>query len=433
MKEELTRKHRYWRNRIFALTWLAYAGFYLCRKNLSVIVPELKNQGLTDYQYADIIFYNGLLYCLGQFFNGLLSDRYGPRLVVGIGLLLAVISNILMGAYGNVFLLLLLLNCVNGLGQSTGWSGLVKNMSTWFHRRERGVVMAWWSTNYVLGGFIATSIATYCVFRLPLFSTLGWRRGFLFPALLLSIVTLGFIGFNRNKPSDVGFPDLQDDGELGGGEPKENLTDRKIPWRSFLDILVNVFSRPSVWMIAFMYFFLKLTRYAFLFWLPLYLMQRWSYRGEAAGYTSSIFELGGFIGAIAAGYLSDKVFQARRFPVGAIFLWGLGLCFLAHPIIANWGHLYNAIGIGLIGFLTFGPDTLMSGAAAQDEGCQRGAATAVGFINGVGSLGQMISGYVVAYVSNTYGWDALFHLFVFFALFGGLLLSTKWRYVPKSQ
>jgi sugar phosphate permease len=27
--------------RISAITWLAYAGFYLCRKNLSIVLPLL--------------------------------------------------------------------------------------------------------------------------------------------------------------------------------------------------------------------------------------------------------------------------------------------------------------------------------------------------------------------------------------------------------
>jgi sugar phosphate permease len=29
--------------RIFAIAWIAYAGFYLCRKNLSVVLPLLNN------------------------------------------------------------------------------------------------------------------------------------------------------------------------------------------------------------------------------------------------------------------------------------------------------------------------------------------------------------------------------------------------------
>ena len=41
--------------------------------------------------------------------------------------------------------------------------------------------------------------------------------------------------------------------------------------------------------------------------------------GEA-GYTSSLFELAGFCGAVLAGYLSDHFMRGRRFPLGTIML-----------------------------------------------------------------------------------------------------------------
>ncbi len=427
MTAELSPRQVNWRYRIFIITWLGYAGFYLCRKNLSVIAPELKELGLTDLQYANYIFVYSLMYCVGQFVNGVLSDRYGPRIIVGAGLFLSALSNMVLGFTGTVFALVLFLCGVNGVGQATGWSGLVKNMACWFRRPERGIVMAWWTTNYVLGGAIATALATYSVYRMPYFTDYGWRRGFWFPALVLMGIASAYVFFTRNKPSDAGLPDFPED-----DEQKPNADGAFEPHTSY-SILLEIIVKPSVWMIALMYFFLKMTRYAFLFWLPLYMTERLAYSGEEAGYTSTIYELVGFGGAIAAGYMSDKLFQSRRFPVGALFLWGLGFAFLIHPTIAGWGHLANAIGIGLIGFLTYGPDTLMTGAAAQDEGSQRGAATAAGLINGVGSIGQMVSGYIVAVVKNSYGWDALFYLLVVCAFLSGALLAAKWNYVPAGK
>ena len=97
------------------------------------------------------------------------------------------------------------LACLNGLGQSTGWSGLVKMMGNWFSGNQRGIVMAWWSTNYVLGGFLATAFATWAVAQSMIAPHLGWRRGFLFPALLLLPVTAVFFragkGFSRSGRS----------------------------------------------------------------------------------------------------------------------------------------------------------------------------------------------------------------------------------------
>jgi sugar phosphate permease len=75
----------------------------------------------------------------------------------------------------------------------------------------------------------------------------------------------------------------------------------------------------------------------------------------------------------------------------------------------------------------------MSGAAAMDFGKNQGAALAAGLINGVGSVGQLLSPFAVAYVSGKYGWDALFQLFVIVALLAALLLILKWNYGNENQ
>jgi len=147
-----------------------------------------------------------------------------------------------------------------------------------------------------------------------------------------------------------------------------------------------------------------------------------------AGYTSAVYELVGFCGALIAGYASDKLMQSRRFPVGAVMMWGLAVVSFLHPTLAAKGRWGNGIGIGLLGIMTYGPDTLMSGAAAQDTGSAQFAATTAGVINGVGSTGQLLSPYVASFVAEKYGWDDLFYLFVIFALIGGGLLATRWNH-----
>jgi OPA family glycerol-3-phosphate transporter-like MFS transporter len=69
----------------------------------------------------------------------------------------------------------------------------------------------------------------------------------------------------------------------------------------------------------------------------------------------------------------------------------------------------------------------MSATGAMDMGGKQGAATAAGIINGVGSLGQLISPFAVTYFSKVYGWDGLFYLFVVLAFVAGTLLTFKWK------
>src|SRR5262249_7145455 len=123
---------------------------------------------------------------------------------------------------------------------------------------------------------------------------------------------------------------------------------------------------PEILTLAGMYFFLKITRYSLLFWLPLYLVQRMRYSEQLAGYTSSLFELVGFVGTLIAGYVSDRLMQGRRYPVGAAMLFGLAAALLMHPVLARFGPVATACSVSLLGLLIYGPDLLMSGVASVD-------------------------------------------------------------------
>lgn len=76
--------------RSFAISWIAYFGYYLCRKNISVLMPYLKSEaGLSSNDLASAVFGYSLMYSAGQFAMGRLADRVGARWVAGIGMLVS--------------------------------------------------------------------------------------------------------------------------------------------------------------------------------------------------------------------------------------------------------------------------------------------------------------------------------------------------------
>ena len=421
MTKAISPAMRKWRIQIFAVTWLAYFGMYFCRKNFSVVMPVMSRElGTSKEEFAFIITIYSIMYMLGQFLSGYLSDRHGPRLIVGIGLLLAVISNLLMGWIGTMGSFVFLMG-LNGFGQSSGWSGLVKNLTPWFKKKERGVMMSFWTTCYVLGGVAATAFATYWLTNQKILVEYSWRRAFLAPSILLLIISIIYIVFDRNSPTDVGLETFEKNNISKKGRRKER------------DAQIAVLKNSAVWIASAMYFFLKFTRYAFLFWLPLYLSEALFYSDQQAGYTSMAYEAFGFLGVLAAGFVSDYLYKARRFPISSIMLFGLAIVLFLQPYISPLGIVPTILSIGLIGFFTYGPDSLMSGAAAMDMGKNHGAALSAGLINGIGSLGQLLSPFAVAYVSQKYGWNSLFQLFVFVSLIAAFLLIFKWNYGSDNQ
>jgi sugar phosphate permease len=417
-----------WRRRIFAITWLVYAGFYLCRKNLSVVMPLMANDlSLSNLQLADVVFGYSLFYAVGQFLFGTLADRFGSRAIILMGLLVAVGSNLLLGWVSSLWLMTLAA-CLNGIGQSTGWPGLVKTMAAWFRPAERGVVMAWWTTNYVVGGFAGTVFATFTVTSPWLFPRWGWQRGLWIPAITLLGITGLFAWLARNRPADAQLPEIVDPDEAGPATGSRPAASGRIMDRQTVRIYLRMLADWEVWTAALGAMFCKITRYSFLFWLPLYLTQRLGYQERAAGYTSAIFELAGFGGALLGGYASDKLMQSRRLPVAAVMMWGLALVCWVHPWLSALGPWGVAFGIALIGIMNYGPDSILQGAAAQDIGKRWGVGKTSGFINGISSIGQLFSAFLVGTVSQLYGWDALFSIFTVLALVGGGVLATRWRH-----
>jgi sugar phosphate permease len=400
-----------WRFRIFTASWVLYAAYYFCRKNFSVIMPMMaRTEHYDNFDLAHLVFVFSLAYAGGQFLAGWLSDRFGGRFTGAAGGFVSAICTAGM-AFAGSHEALLLLQIGNGLGQGCGWSAIMKVLGAWYARKERGTVMAWWGTCYVLGGFLATVFATFAATQMFVTPSMGWRNGFLFPSMILAAGAAWFAYRTRNSPQEEALPAIveQVDASLQNGGKWEAV-------RS-----------PEVWILAGMYFFLKITRYSLLFWLPLYLVQRMQYSEQAAGYTSSLFELVGFCGTLIAGYVSDRLLNGRRYPVGATMLFLLAAALLIHPVVGRLGPFAMAASISLLGILIHGPDLLMSGPAAVESVSPGNAARAVGIVNGIGSLGQLVSAYVVAIIVSRFGWDQLFTFFVLCSVAAGGLLTLRWN------
>lgn len=380
--------------RAFALTWIAYCGFYLCRKNFSVLMPYLKSeQGYSSDALAHVLFIYSVAYSLGQFGMGQLADRLGARLVVTCGALVSAACSTLTGTAFP----LVLAQGVNGVAQASGWPGVLKLSRDWFPAANLGVVMAWWGTHLVVGGFIATNLAAAA-------SSGGWRRGAWVPSILLALVAVMFGLLARDRTSSA-----------------EPLAAGPATPRPPLPLTAPLLA------IAAMYFCVKMARYSFLFWLPLYMTEQLRYSPVEAGYASSIFELVGFGGVLAAGYVSERAVRGARFPVGACMMAGLAVLCLAYPYVSRLGVMANLGAIAMIGAFTFGPDVLMSGAGTQEASPPGMTGRAAGLVNGVGSIGQVLSPFLVAGVSARFGWDAMFACLGGAALLGAGALATQWR------
>src|SRR5208283_4379829 len=108
------------RSQVFLITWLVYAGYYLCRKNYSVAMPVFSHDlGANNFDFANALTVYSFFYMIGQFISGYCADKFGAKIVVVSGLLLIVAANIAMGFSANLILFAIFM-ALNGFGQSTG-------------------------------------------------------------------------------------------------------------------------------------------------------------------------------------------------------------------------------------------------------------------------------------------------------------------------
>jgi sugar phosphate permease len=177
-----------------------------------------------------------------------------------------------------------------------------------------------------------------------------------------------------------------------------------------------------------MYFFLKMTRYTLLFWLPHYLISSVGYSTYAASRTASYFEICGILGPIAAGYATSYAFGRNRMRLGAAMVYALAFICLVHPLLAASGFWGMVLSISLLGILIHGADMLVSGMAVLDTVPEEQHGRAVGFVNGIGSIGQALSPLLATLFVAHFGWNKLFDLFVFFTLISGAICMIGSRF-----
>ena len=247
----------------------------------------------------------------------------------------------------------------------------------------------------------------------------GWRGTFIGPAIWVTVVALAFFLLVRDRPSELGYRD-----------PDTVAMDREERRRMMRAELPRVLRTPMVWVLGAAYFCCKSIRYSFIFWLPYFLHHAYGYSKARSLDLSMAFDGGGILMVIVAGLLADRVFARRRVFTAFVFLWGLVGALLLYREVADASALVNVLALAAVGGCLFAADSLISGAVAQDLGGPHAAGLAAGIINGIGSIGQVLQGFVLVYVSDRWGWGTLFTVFMGLAAAGALCLIPYLRVGP---
>jgi OPA family sugar phosphate sensor protein UhpC-like MFS transporter len=403
---------------------LGYGVAYTCRLGLSVVKKPVIDAGIfTPIDLGLIgaaLFYT---YALGKLVNGFLSDHANMKVFFAFAVLMSALFNVGMGFSTAVGVSMLLWG-LNGWFQGFGAPAGIVTLANWFSNRERGRFYGIWSTAHSIGEGLTFVVVAGIV------AAWGWRFGFWMPGLLCIGVAAVIYLLMQDRPRTLGLPEVNDwrnDRWQRARPPASgNL------WKTQLSILLL----PSIWVLGLASATNYVVRYAINSWGILYLQEARGYSLVEAGTLLMVNTIAGVAGCIAFGFLSDKVFGARRPPANLIFaiieivaLWLIFFGPKSTPVLFFAFVLY---GIGLNGLVTS-----LGGLFGADIAPKRAAGAVMGFIGVFSYIGagiqENVSGYLIergiTMVGDTrvYDFSEVVWFWMGAAVVSMLLAASLWR------
>jgi OPA family glycerol-3-phosphate transporter-like MFS transporter/OPA family sugar phosphate sensor protein UhpC-like MFS transporter len=402
---------RRWQFRVLFSTIVGYAIFYFVRQNLPMAMPAMhKGLDIDNEKLGRLLTLNGVLYGVSKFANGYLGDRANARAMMVVGLAGSAVLNILFGM-SSTLVVLGVIWMLNGWFQGMGYPPCARLTTHWFPPKELATKMSIWNTSHSLGALLIFVLCGYLV------AQSGWRACFFVPAGIALLGAWWLWRWLPDTPPSVGLPEVEGTHGASGAQTSAQFN-------SFL--LKRVFLNKYVWLVSLSNFFVYTIRYAVVNWGPTLLTETKHLRIVHAGWMMAGFECAGLIGALISGWLADRYFAGRVMRVGVFYMAMAGLSVLLFwkvPAQSEW------ISAGLLcctGFFIYGPQCLVSIAAAN-LAIKRAAATAVGLTSIFGYGSTVLSGWGLGWLERAYGWDAVFKGLLIIAALGVLVFAACWR------
>lgn len=412
------RMYRYWRVRILATSIVGYALFYFVRTNISVALPAIgRDLHYSKEDLGIILSVGGVTYGISKFVNGFLGDHANPRYFMSLGLAICAVMNVCFG-FSSALLVLASFWFLNNWAQGMGFPPCARNMAYWFSPRERSSTFGIWHTSHMIGAALISVLTGYLV------KYLGWRSCFYVPAGLAMMGALIVVIFLRDTPGSMGLPPVE---IYKGEETPRELDEETKAEESYWHVVVEyIFKNPYMWIISFANLLVYILRYAQLSWGPTFLQENKGMSSVASGWLLFGSEMSGMIGALAAGFIADRIFRGRAGRVCVIAMLSM-----VGVIYAFWHAPRNAPALAGIlflamGFLIYVPQMLIA-AMAMNLGTKRASAAAVGLTGIVGYASTIVSGWGVGDLVDRAGWRAAFILMMGCAAGAMVLMAITWN------
>ena len=262
-------------------------------------------------------------------FQGWLIDRFGPRKVMVIGLVMFAFGFFALSAVNEIwqfYLSYLLL----AIGASLGsWMAYVVALVNWF-RRRRTLALTFLSLGFAVGGFLASPMAIAL-------EEIGWRAGSFISGVLVLVIGIPLALVARHRPEPYGL--LPDGARTPEGMTPDDLGD--------LDDETGMSARealktPAFWCIGFGQAAALLVIGALMVHLVVYMDEDLGYSLGLAAFAITIQTIGQIVGQVVGAYAGDR--WPKR-PLIVVAMFGHSLAILLLAWFTSLSMVYVAVSI----------------------------------------------------------------------------------------
>ncbi|KAL5499921.1 hypothetical protein EMCRGX_G011393 [Ephydatia muelleri] len=429
---------------IWILMFFANMCFHLARKSFSAVKGVLKPNCSANYSTSGWEPFSGphgntylgitdssflFTYAVFMYLSGYIADRVNTRYFLVIGMVGSGVGSILLGVayFADIHVLyyFILVQLGTGAAQSASWPAVMAVMGHWFGKQRRGLIMGIWYMHTSIGNILGTVIPS-------IWATCDgpWGWSFVVPGFIIIGVSVPVFLLLVPGPEDVGLCPPTHQTTQTPLINEEVVSCKKAKPLGPLKTLMI----PGVIEYSLALFFIKLVSYTFLFWLPFYIttgnhgyIGKTKISAQVSDWLATTFDMGGIIGTIVIGGLSDLL-KVRSVLVVVSLVLAAPLLFLYH----HFSNVHVALSVVLLiisGATVNGPYGVVATAISSDlatdpllVGNDNAKATVAAIIDGTGSLGAAIGPLIAGAVSE-YSWNDTFYILMASCLISALLLS----------
>lgn len=435
------RKYRYWEWRTIAVLFIGYALFYFVRKNLGMAIPAMEAElGISKTQLGIFLTLHSIIYGFSRFVNGMLVDRFSKRKIMALGLLLTCAVNLficfspklngmltLLDSEGKATLGLVYLIgslwVLNGYLQGMGVPPCVSLLAHWVRPDELATKQSIWNVSHTLGAGVVVAL---CGFMLEHYGYSAWYLCFLVPSLIALVgVPVLWLGL-KDDPSEVGLPPVEQMGKNAEDKSGDSNLLENIDRAKYKKIINRmVFGNPYIWIIGISNFCIYVIRLTILDWGASFLTESKGMDiAQAGGLLATTEIVGGTLGMLLAGWLSDKLFQSRAHRT-CFFC----IVFATLTFFLFWkceSVILSFVCLVLSAFFIYGPQALY-GVCASQQATKYAAGTGNGIIGIFGYASSVVSGVIFGNLAETGGWDSVFPIAIAFGAVGAIAIGLMWN------